>query len=446
MSDVCTVLAGSQAFSDKLVEELSCFLNRAYSNKGRHFHGIGHAHCVSEIPSGSPTATLAGLFHDVIYLQLDRDNAEEIKTLVEPFVLQPNYSLILPESSKDPWVRVLMKIFGFKSQQEVKIGTGLNEFLSAWAAIQKLKFHLKASDLLQIVVNIYATMPYWGFKGSSESFSEVLSGRVRLSLIELSLDAPQKFIDRIITECVEVGNQDVMNFAEKDLRLFLSNTWSLLTEINPNLGKRYFTTFTYRNALVGMDAFMSSLDYKFIFRSHCGSPSLNELTKLEQLAKKNISLGSYYIKFRVLEACLVSSFAELSDGDGPLEMFVGPKPDRREGNVLSIDQFFETNFKSAPLDHNPTYREVWDLLAGESPFRSSFDGKSSVIASFLFKNLNQEEFQNAFSMALKYAKGACLPRQYLETLPPDIVRPLLKAAIEISFTRRDALSRLLETI
>ena len=49
-------------------------------------------------------------------------------------------------------------------------------------------------------------------------------------------------------------------------------------------------------------------------------------------------------------------------------------------------------------------------------------------------------------MALKYAKGACLPRQYLETLPPDIVRPLLKAAIEISFTRRDALSRLLETI
>ncbi len=132
----------------KDVEAISCFINQAYAAFGRTFHNAQHAIDVGQ--NCAAVGRLAALFHDVVYIGVDRFGGPDLQPYLYDFNLKSEpsglASLVLelsdaakrPDAKRIQRFQALMNVFGFSKGQKIDSTSGLNEFLSAWIAWQML--------------------------------------------------------------------------------------------------------------------------------------------------------------------------------------------------------------------------------------------------------------------------------------------------------------------
>ena len=150
-------LEGSPLF----YEELSVFINHVYGTRNRTFHDVYHALEVGE--GCAPIGKLAALFHDVVYIQVDRSRSPALRDCFNVFDPKEGLELKIPEEdvlTGDPWRVAITTLFGVKPGDTLKPFSGINEFLSAWVAIQKCRTHISNGDLLKLILCIEATVPF----------------------------------------------------------------------------------------------------------------------------------------------------------------------------------------------------------------------------------------------------------------------------------------------
>jgi hypothetical protein len=420
------------------MERIGVMVNRAMSAQERSFHTPEHIFDLVE--PGNPHMTLAALFHDIVYYQVDQGFTPEIEKIILPYIDVADGSITLSKEI-DPSSRAFFgcaAVFGFSPGQELPAFGGLNEFLSA--LVMDIEFEGKVSDrdLLITTACIEATIPFRGIDKAGLSPADVLAERVRKTEKSFSLGLDEQAIDETVKSAVTFANKDVRNFAEDDVGKFLDNTWKLLPETNPSLRMTgLYSIVNYRIALQKMEGFLCFLNPDSIFCRYKGAPPEKEYAEIVEIAHRNVGVARDYLGIKLLTAAMLEALAGLTGGDAPVSLFMGDIGAKEKGGVIS-DHLPELPTGSVQ-DTNGT---LYNLLAFGRASASSFDLRNSPLSLFIYSKLGNDGFLKMLESAKKMFAGEVDQMMFLKAFPQDLVTDVAHACGKMAFTRKDALSSL----
>jgi hypothetical protein len=245
-------------------EGLAFFLLKAMGSDVRDYHGPEHPLDVSK--GLLPIGQLAALFHDIVYVQFD-STWETLSSTLYPFI--PNRAFVLDvvgamTATHDPWLKIIVSMFGFENEQELNPSKGLNEFLSAIIFYQKMRNLLKPEELIGGISCIEATIPF----RKSDANGNTPSDRLKMRIQNVQKGEYGKHFvghldfDGMVAECKRLIGNDLDSFGAETVSLFLSNSWTLMIENNQGLRNSFYSLSTYRRAIFGNIHFFTSVDSK----------------------------------------------------------------------------------------------------------------------------------------------------------------------------------------
>lgn len=422
------------------LERISVFLNKSYGTKNRAFHNIKHALDVS-LASG-PLCLLAGLFHDVVYLQVDPLDQEDLRKMLNPFELTHDLKVTLPKphpSNLSHWQQALYDIFDHSPGDIIDLQHGLNELLSAWIAILFLHKHLSAAELLQVMSCIEATIPFRGHR-KNPSAIECLGFKIQRAVQTLKIKIEEDSLQTILIEATKISNHDVKGFAEKRSEKFIHNSWALLYEANPSLQSRYFTIKEYREPLRKIHKFLSELNPTQIFSSYLGLPSPREMQKLEMRAENNLATGRAYFKAKLMDLAVLESFAEISGGDCPLELFLGRRPRSYESNSSQLETTLARHISDPSSEKKFAPNEkLMRLLKMRRAFRFRQDIRVTLLGSFLNQQLDPQTYTMISNQLESFFDQKLSAQEFLSMFPDHVLSALGSSIGDLAPHRQESL-------
>jgi hypothetical protein len=418
------------------LEYLTITIHKTMSADARHFHTPEHVLHLAN--SFNPIQSLAALFHDIVYYQVDRGFSAEVYSCISPFIQEKEDEIYLVDTviSPDRPFTLTLEVFGFSLGQKLSFYEGLNEFLSALVMAKKLGSIIPEKELLKIIVYIEATIPFRGKNNNGEGPFEILAARLRKinEAYRVSMTEPE--IEDVIRGAVLFSNKDVDSFAGKDPDVFLDGTWKLLPETNVALrsGKIY-SIIDYRKALQKMEGFLGLLKPENIIHNYKGCPPEEEYQEMVRLARKNIHTAREYLGIKLLSMAILEALAELSGGDAPLSLYMG---DTQRGgeDVKRLENYLPLEKTSDLVKLSP---EVYKLLEAGRASESDFDMKNSPLSLFLYNRLGTEGVKRLLDEAQAMFKGNSNAQEFLAKIEAPIISEIAQACAEMVPTRREIL-------
>jgi hypothetical protein len=422
------------------IERWSVLVHEAMAARTRLFHGPEHIFDVAAGAGADPVETLASLFHDLVYVQVDGALPPRVGELVAGVVeiesTGGGYRVRADAESAataDPIGHLVRQVFGLAAGQALSPFSGLNEFLSAVVAGRALAPLLGLEVTAAVAACIEGTIPFRG----GDPFEQLA---VRLGKLDgVALD--EAAVAAAVRRAVRVANSDVGNFADPDVARFLDNTWRLLPETNPALlVPAAYSIRQYRTALGKMEGFLASLRAEQVFHRWGGEPDDASYARLLARTSANLGLAVRYLGVKLYAAAVLEGLALASGGDAPLELFAGAIP-RPGTEVKRIDKFLP----AAPEAPRPEARVDPALLAlfvdGRAA-ESSFDLRTSPLSAFFYRALGEAGLPGALAAARAFAAGGLGAEDFLRGQPAPLVAAVARAAARVAVTRSEGLERL----
>ncbi|MBI4818231.1 MAG: hypothetical protein HY791_18350 [Deltaproteobacteria bacterium] len=409
---------------DDVLERLAVLVHECMSSRGRSFHDVEHALEIGR--SEDPLQILAGLFHDVVYHQIDGGLASTPRQLVGAgLITTDGVTRVGALDGGDTLLADVVSVFGMTPGQELSVYGGLNELASALVAVRALQPFLSHTHLVSVAAAIEATIPFRP-PGPNGSPLEALHARL------LAIGFQPSDAERAVRAALGVVNRDVENFAFENSAEFLDHTWMLLPESNWSLRNNAAYTLTeYRGAIERMEKFLSGLSPSLVFSEFRGAPEKERLESMTRGAARNIRIGSRYLRAKCVAARVLESLACLTGGDAPVSLFMGDLPDAKS-DTLRIEDFFPPPTRHATdIDD-----EVYSLLAYGRASETSFDLRNAPLAAYLYEALGDRDTDLTLA-------GLRAGRTAPEVLPREVLAPLVQAIAAIASTRRKRLLALL---
>ena len=318
-------VAAKGRIDPEALEALAVLIYGSMSGRGRSFHTVDHVFELCH--EATPLQTLAALFHDAVYVQVDGGLAPEHQTLLGDAVVGEGGAWRLRGADaprRDPLREMVLALFAFEPGQIVSPFGGLNEYLSALLAVRSLARHLSWARLAQVAACIEATIP---FRDPRQDSLAALAARLSEVDERFGLGLGEEAVRGTVHQACGLANRDVTNFAQVDVARFLDATWMLLPETNVPLRlRRRYTLSDYRRAIETMEGFLTGLDPGRIYRSYEGRPDLDRLEVLRQAAARNLDASSRYMQAKLVASALLESLALRTGGDAPIALFMGDLP------------------------------------------------------------------------------------------------------------------------
>lgn len=424
------------------IERLGVMINRAMTSQGRSFHTPDHIFSLSD--ERVPHTTLAALFHDVVYYQVDSGFDPEIADLLQPYVREEAGTIVVADGGRRHGfpLSLSLTVFGFDPGQVLSPFGGMNEYLSALTMNLCLESMVSRKALLATTACIEATIPFRGKDDSGLSPAERLARRVADCSEQFELRMNGADVDEVVKWSVLFANKDVENFSEEDVARFLDNTWKLLPETNPSLRNQgIYTIGSYRTALQKMDGFMRALDPAHVYCSYAGVPDKTDYERLVALAGRNVLIGRSYLGIKLLTAAVLEALAVLTGGDAPISLFMGDIGSRGPGSRIE-DHLPEI----APSAEKPMQKDLRDLLAYGRASESSFDLQNSPLSLFVYQHIGDDGLSAYLDAAREMVDGTLNAEEFLRRLPAAMIASIAAACAEIAFTRSDALRSFAATV
>jgi hypothetical protein len=418
------------------LEDLSVTIHRAMTVQARHFHTLEHV--FSFVDPNNAIRSLAALYHDIVYYQVDMGFSPQIWELIAPYFRQEQNDFYLTESlhPADRLFSLALDIFDLRPGQKLSSMAGLNEFLSALVMNKQVGDLIPESDLFGILVCIEATIPFRGFTPDGKSHFEVLEARLGGVSRAYGLNIPEAELIEIIKTAVIFANKDIENFAEVDPGRFLDNTWKLLPETNAALRlPDVYSIATYRQALLKMEFFFISLKLETVFNRYRGVPSDEDFTRMTCLAKNNIEVATAYLQIKILGVTILEALAKATGGDAPLSLFLGDVP--REGVSIKRLEYYLPELADPPWVQASSI--IYQLLESGRASDVSFDMKNSPLSLFIYKSMPPAQISHFMKRAREFYAGALSPVEFLAEIDLEIVQPIARACSIMVYTRRQAL-------
>ncbi len=425
---------------DGIVERIGVMIHRAMSTQQRYFHTPEHIFDLAD--PNNPHTTLAALFHDLVYYQVDDGLTPEIAEILDPYITVDKNSVRIRSeiSPKNRAFHGCAGVFGFKEGQELSPFGGLNEFLSALVMDTLLVSLVSDRDLLIATAGIEATIPFRGADSRGLRPPERLAARISQVNKTFNLGLSDDEIKKVVVAAVRFSNRDVNNFGEKDPGRFLDNTWKLLPETNPELRVRgLYTIRNYSIALMKMEGFLSHLAAEDVFNAYDGFPRNDEYSALIERTDFNLKTARTYLGIKMLTAGVLLALADLTGGDAPLAFFMGgTEPDDSTNELSTFLPDTPVCCGRGDSDDDVLFRLFKDGRAQES----QFDLKNSPLSLFLYRSLDDSAIANCTAAAREYFAGNTGPQDYLSVVPGHLVSAIAAAASHVAFTRKNALAQL----
>lgn len=425
---------------DTDIEELSLLVYNQLSSARRQFHNIKHVLKVCE-PLQNPLEIIAALFHDIVYYQVDGKVPEQhinhINTLVDlSDITKPS----IRENYEDKLFSFCVDIFNYKSGQIVSI-SGMNELLSAYIASLALEPFLNEVQILTVIVAIECTIPFRMSNGNGISHFEGLEEVIKNACQKHHIEVTEEGIIEIIKSGINLANSDVDNFGDKDTKIFLDNTWALISESNQHISlvKSYaYSIRSYREALMRMEKFLNFLNPASVFHSYQGVPARKLYNKINRYAHKNIDIARQYLGAKLLSMAIVEAIAIETGGDAPMALFMGEARDE-ENYIPRAEDFLPTLDLNNTLKINPI---VLKVLQDTRSSELNFDMKHSPLSAHIYKFLGMEKTKEYLAYAKEMFNEKMSFKEFLDKIDRQIVSDFCQAFYSIAITRQKALQEL----
>ena len=417
---------------DKLIP-IAQIIIESMTGKWRCFHTPGHVFDVADC--GTPIEVLAGLFHDVVYVQVDQGINLNLSYYIAPFIKQVRGELIIREQSqcpKDLIFEMVSSIFGFVFGQTLSPVSGQNEFLSALAGAKILESFLPTKIIARMATCIEATIPF------RRNLAEILYQRLKETNEKFNLGFTEKETEQTIKNAVRLSNKDVGGFAAPKAVVFLDNTWSLLPETNHKLfSHTSYTIKEYRSTLEKTEGFLNFLVPEIIFPHFRGEPDAQTYQDLLIRAKHNLEIGRLYLASKIVTMALFEAISLRIGKDISLSNLVGELPSQTETdfrlcNYISIDDQTKEQPEQTRLE-----QEVMFLLEQGREQSFVYDIKESPISAFFVKSLGFEKIRYLRSFATDFFQKRISGEEFISKYPPEIVERIIEGIVQVMDGRRD---------
>ena len=428
-------LAPALGMSD--AERMAMLVHQSMSPRTRSYHTSDHVFDICD--GANARQTLAGLFHDLVYYQLDGGFPSGVADMLNASMGEGAGGIaIRPFGSDDQVMSLCAGIFGFGVGQPLSVYAGLNEFASALVAGHQLHRHLQRTDLIGVMACIEATIPFRNAVQDGKSAPDLLAERVRAvtqsyvpELVGAALDA---HVASVMRDAVELGNRDVRGFALGDQSLFLSNTWLLIDESNaPLKSVGVYSLSQYRGALTRMAGFLVHLDPASIFQSFAGYPDDATLQAWTAAAGSNLRFACDYLDCKTASVAIIEALALATGNDSPVSMFLGDIASA-DGKPERAEDYLPQTTPGATL--NEALLQVF--VKGRAR-ESRNDLTSSPLTAFTYCSMGHDGMRAAIADARRMFEGLMSPLEFLLTLDRDMVRAIARACARIALSRHDAL-------
>ncbi len=354
------------------------------SNHSRVFHNAQHILQLSD--GGDAIHTVAALFHDAVYVQVDGGLAAPVLEVLKPYLLYHKGQLCIQGfAGLQQWrgSALVAYLFDFH-EQTPQPATEHNELLSALLAMSCLEPFLSWGELAQITVAIEASIPF-RFKPEKSvdcSPAEQLLTRLQRAngVFELALDEPTMVL--AIHRAVAFANQDVDSFATTDPSIFLERTWQLLPEFNPALrDPMHYTVRDYRIALQRMEMFIGELEAGSIFQQFRQYPDSSTCKSRERCAQHNIDVAELYLQTKLVAIALLEALGPYYQGGGAMAEWMSPRL-----NELPWEESFSRWNLRHPLN-TIAQSQVLEIAERGRKGYCNFDLNRSPLAAFLIRSI-----------------------------------------------------------
>ncbi len=423
----------------KTLEGLAVLIHKAMTVQARNYHNLEHV--LSLVNPRDPIQTLAALFHDIVYYQVDLGFLPDIWDIIFPYIQMHDMAFYIARDipDGDQLFDLALDAFDLQRGQELTGAGGLNEFLSALVMNRKLGRFVSMHDLLKMNLCIEATIPFRGINQARQTHFEVLEERLYRINAARNIPMTTDEVKDAIRLAVKMANKDVESFAEPEVGKFLENTWKLLPEMNiPLRSREVYSIREYRQALQRLETFFSSLDPNRVFHHYNGEPSDEIFRQMVERAHFNIASGRDYLRIKLLAQAILEALAEESGGDAPLSLFMGdiPQPGER---MQRLEDYLPEIEVPAWIDRSST---VFKLLeGGRSSADPGFDLNTSPLTLYLYKSLPPEELSRLLDLARQMFSGQLSAGQFLNHFDRKLVGAVAKASAAMVFTRSEQLLR-----
>jgi hypothetical protein len=399
---------GAEA-SPQILEQLTGLIWSTVIGQSRSFHNFEHILRLAE--GNDPISTLAALFHDAVYVQVDWGLAPEAGSYLRPFVIWHGGALCLQPAAEllqRPESACTAFLFGLCHEEPLP-AERCNEFLSALLAVRCLKGFLSERQLAEVVVAIESTIP---FRTQAQFVpSEQLYDRLTLANQRFRLGMTSSDIEQAIHRAVEFANRDVSNFRLADPVIFLDQTWQLLPEFNPALrDPSQYSIRDYRAALRAMEAFLVRLDAGQIFQQFQQVPNPLTCEAWKQRAQHNLAIARLYLSSKLVAIAILEALASRREQKRPLSDWLGS---------LERPSHWEERF-SAPegaVADTTVEQQVLQIAEYGRTRPCSFDLVKSPFAAFLIRSMGFEKITELRSKAEVFFNGELSGDAFLALVP-----------------------------
>lgn len=418
------------------LEALAVTIHKSMTYHSRRFHNLDHV--LAFYDPTNPIQSLAALYHDIVYYQVDRGIHPDIHRVLAPYIQEQDGEIHLTSHAplSDRLFYLVLEIFDCQPGQRCTQAEGLNELLSALFMVKTLQGIVPETPLLKMVVCIEATIPFRSANAEGKSHFEQMEERLGDINRRYRLGWQSAEIINTIHLAVAFANQDVANFAARDVEEFLQNTWKLLPETNfPLRSREIYTIREYRQALQKMEAFMGALKPENVFHQYRGVPSRQKFARLVQRTGNNLATARAYLQIKLLTIGILEALAEVTGGDAPLSLFMG---DVTLGESRRLEDYLPGEVLPDYADHSSALYRLLDSRGDEA---FDFDTARSPLALYLYRSVPTERFDQYWNAAQAMFCGKLPAEAFLQQLDPHILSVIACAAAEMVSTRRKQLLR-----
>lgn len=420
-------------FSPLDLEKLAVILHKNMSVQTRYYHSLDHV--LSFHDPANPIQSLAALFHDIVYYQVDQGFSPEIERVISDYILERGTDIYLTQRSpdEDRLYQMTLDVFDFTPGQKLHIKNGLNEFLSALFMNKKLEGVLPEPELLKMTACVEATIPFRGENERGESHFELLASRLEAVNARYNLRLDLQQIQIAVQTAVRFANQDVASFAEQDPGRYLDTTWKLLPETNEALRSRdLYSIRDYRKALLQTATFLNDLDPDLVFHQYKGVPGQPLFQKMTRQAHQNVRIAREYLRIKLLAITLLEALAEVTGGDAPLSLFMGNIP-TSQGKTSRMEDYLP---KPPPAPFIDRSSAVYNLLVLDRESETIFDLKNAPLSLFLYCSLPPERFARLTEVGELMFRGQASAHDFLAAVDRPVLEAAARACAALALTRR----------
>jgi hypothetical protein len=189
----------------------------------------------------------------------------------------------------------------------------------------------------------------------------------------------------------------------------------------------------YREALMRMQSFLQRLRPERVFHHYAGFPHADEFQRLTAAAAANIAFALSFLQLKITAISVIEALALETGGNCPVSMFLGDVRSAM-GDPERVEDYLPSGPQTQGLD-----TQILHVLEHSRPADSRTDLTISPLTAYMYRSLGVAGSTAALEQAQQMARGALQPAQFLATLPPQMLGPVIDACARIARSRQSKL-------